>query len=73
MERYQNKRERFLVANKLKGRVLKVEESQQVGFGKSGVNNVESSDWGDKGWGERQIRERQQLTQSPILFEIKVC
>ena len=36
----------FLVVNKLKGRILKMGESQHVGFGKSEANEVENSEGG---------------------------
>ena len=39
---------RFLVVNKLKGRVLIMEE-RQIKFGKLGTNEVENSDGDNKG------------------------
>ena len=46
------RRERFLVINKLKGRVLNMEENQHEGFGKSGADVVENNNGDDKGQGD---------------------
>ena len=40
---------RFLVVNRLKGRVLNMRESQHERFGKSRTNVVENSDGDDQG------------------------
>ena len=42
------KGEIFLVLNKVKGRVLKMEEIQQVGFRKLGADKIENNDDNDK-------------------------
>ena len=39
---------------------------------KLGADQVEKNDDDDKGWDGKQSHERQQLTQSPNLFETKV-
>ena len=44
--------EKFCVVKKLKGRVLKMVESQHEGFGKSGADEVKNSDGDGKGWGD---------------------
>ena len=45
----------FLVVNKLKGRVLKIEKIQHVGFGKSGSDEIENSESDDNGMTSRDI------------------
>ena len=47
---YDGRGEIFLVVNKLKGRVLKMGESQHEGFGKSGVDEVDSRDGDGRIW-----------------------
>ena len=43
----------FLVINKLKGKLLKMGESQHVRLEKSGVDEVENSDDDDKRWDDK--------------------
>ena len=50
-----------------------MEENQHEGFGKSGADVVENNNGDDKGQGDIQRHERQQLIQSPNLFETKLC
>ena len=52
----------FLVINRLKGRVLKLVESQHEGFEKSGADEVENGDGDDKGWSDMYRHERQPMT-----------
>ena len=49
----EEKWEQSLVVNKLKCRVLKMVEIQQVYFGKLGADEVENSADDDKGWGNK--------------------
>ena len=49
----EEKWERFLVVNKLKCRVLKMVEIQQVYFWKLGADEVENSADDDKGWSDK--------------------